>query len=555
MKGVRKMKDIRAIIVVISFTVFLFTFSLGAAYNLGLSPLKSELIMYPGETQEYDLRLMNGTLSDVDYQLEIGSFKLDENGKYIYLKKEDEYSFSAANWAEFELNTDHIVVEALGQAKIKVKVTVPRNLKHGGDYYAMLWANFIPNGQNKTKEASGAAISIERRFRFGSILHITVKGRPVKSKLEIEKIDIVNFDEIATATQRGLELDVLVKNVGNTSYRPSGNFLIISPERKVWGRGRLLMKQTDLVMPGLVRKMYALYDRSLPTGEYIAKVSVKSGKRYIGQKEYKFSVEESKATARLLGVNFKVSPTQIISDAKVGYTEMNKVEIYNKEFTTVVASLSAVHVSMDESGNFTFGSSLNDVRIYPPTFSLREDQKRIVPFSVRIPRSTKGEFSFALKVDVSLKESNSNRTAYYVPVMMRLDGTTKYGFEITKTKKIIIISSTETKKSTQVLRIWVKNTGNTFTNFNLTYDLIDPEGNYLTSQAKHLSQTGFLIFPNSQRYVDIPLEGYAFKKAGVYRIPFLLLYKADKNKEKQIKMEVKFELTEKEIQKMVEGTI
>ena len=553
MKGVRKMKRISAFSI---FAIFLLTFSMAVTYNLGLSPLKAELEMYPGETKEYDLNLMNGTLGDIDYQLEIGSFKLDEDGKYIYLKKDDEYGFSAAKWAEFELNTDHVVVGALDQKKIKVKVTVPRTLKYGGDYYAMLWANFVPKQQNASSSATGGTISIERRFRFGSILHITIKGRPTKSKLEIENVKVINFDKIATATQRGLELDVLVKNTGNTSYRPSGDFLIVSPDHKVWGRGKLSMKQTDLVMPELIRKMYAPYDRSLPTGEYIAKVSVKSGKRYIGQKEYKFSIKASTATARLLGVNFRVSPTQIVSDAKVGYTEMNKVEIYNREFTTVVASLSAVSISMKENGEFLFGTStLKDVRIYPPTFSLREDQKRVVPFSVRIPKNVKGQFSFAVKVDVSLKESNSNRTASYVPVMMRLDGTTKYGFEITKTKKIITAHSTETKKSTQVLRMWVKNTGNTFTNFNLTYDLIDPEGNYLTSQAKHLSQVGFLIFPNSERYVDIPLEGYSFKKAGIYRIPFLLLYKADKNKEKQVKMEVKFELTEKEIQKMVEGTI
>lgn len=536
--------------------MFFLTFSMAITYNLGLSPLKAELEMYPGETKEYDLNLMNGTLGDIDYQLEIGSFKLDKDGKYIYLAKDDEYDFSAARWVKFDLNTDHVIVKALQSTKIKVIVKVPRTLKYGGDYYAMLWANFVPKQQNASTPATGGAISIERRFRFGSILHITVKGRPIKSKLEIKNVKMINFDRIATATQRGLELDVSVKNTGNTSYRPTGDFLIISPDRKVWGRGKLSMKQTDLVMPGLVREMYALYDRSLPTGEYIAKISVKSGKRYIGQKEYKFSIKRSTSTVNLLGVNFKISPDQIISDAKVGYTEMNKIEIYNKEFTTVISTLSAVSVGMDESGKFTFGSpTLKNVRVYPPTFSLREDQKRIVPFSVRIPRSAKGEFSFALKVNVSLKDSNLNRTASYVPVLIRLDGTTKYGFEITKTRKIIEVPSTDVEKPTQVLRIWLKNTGNTFTNFNLTYDLVDPSGNYLTSQAKNLSQIGFLIFPNSKRYVDVPLEGYAFKKAGLYRIPFLLLYKADESKEKRLKMEVKFELTEKDIQKLVEGTI
>ncbi len=538
------------------FATIISSISFAAAYNLGLSPLKSELIMYPGETQEYDLRLMNGTLSDVDYQLEVGSFKLNEDGKYIYLKKEDEYAFSAAKWAKFELNTDHILVEALGQKKIKVKITVPRSLKHGGDYYAMLWANFVPAEQNKTRKASGAAISIERRFRFGSILHITVKGRAARSRLEIEKINIVNFDEISTSTQRGLELDVFLRNTGDLSYRPEGNFMITSSDRKVWGRGKLKMDQTDLVMPATVRKMYAVYDRSLPAGEYIANVSVKSGKRYIGQKKYKFFIKASTATAKLLGVNFKLKPFQIITDAKAGYTQMNKIEVYNREFTTINASLSAVPLSMEEDGRFVYGTTtLKDVKIYPPRFSLREDQKRIVPFSLRIPKEMKGQEVFAIKVEASLKNSPENKSVLYTPVFMRLSGSTEYGFKIEKVKKIFEFPATTTKKATVLVRIWFKNTGNAFTNFNLTYDLVDPDGNYLTNQAKRILDRGFLILPNFERYVDIDLGDYKFKKAGRYSIPFILAYKGDNNKEKRMKMKVRIEITEKEIQKMVEGTI
>lgn len=529
---------------------------LALTYNLGLSPLKAELVMYPGETQEYELRLINGTLANIYYQLEIGAFKLDEDGKYIYLDKKDDYAFSAASWVNFEVESTQVLVRALGQKKVKIKVTVPRNLKHGGDYYAMIWANFIPSNQNKTQKASGTSISMERRFRFGSILHISVKGRPSRSKLEIEKINVIDFDEIATSTKRGLELDVFVKNLGDLSYRPTGEFLITSPDRKVWGRGKLEMAQTDLVMPNLERKMYAIYDRSLPTGEYIAKVSVKSGKRYIGQKEYKFFVKESTTTAKLLGVNFKVQPQEIILDAKAGYTQMNKLEVSNREFTTIDVKLSPIPLYMSEDGQFFYGTStLKDVRIYPQKFSLREDQKRIVPFSLKVPRQAKGQVVFAIKVSARLKNSLENKSDLYVPVLMRLDGSTTYAFKINKVKKIFDFPATTTQNATLLVRIWFENNGNTFTNFNLTYDLVDPDGNYLTSQAKRLSRQGFLIFPNSERYVDIPLGDYKFKKAGTYSIPLLLEYKADKNKTAKVKMKVNFEITEKEIQKMVEGTI
>ena len=544
----------KKIITFLFLAIFFSSISMGITYNLGLSPLKAELIMYPGETQEYDLRLMNGTLSKIDYQMEIGAFKLDENGDYIYLKKNNNYDFSAANWVKFLLNTDHVLVDPLDQRKVTVKVEIPRNLKHGGDYYAMLWANFTPSQQNQTKKASGASISLERRFRFGSILHIIVKGRPSRSKIEVQKISVIDFDKIATSTQRGLEVDVFVKNTGDISYRPTGNFIITS-NRKVWGRGKLEMSKTDLVMPGLVRKMFAIYDRSLPSGEYSLKISVKSGKRYVGQKEQKFSIEESTSTAKLLGVNFKISPPQIIFDAKAGYTEMNKIEIYNREFTTVNAVLSSVPIDMDENGHFIYGDkNLKNIKIYPQKFSLREGQKRIVPFSIKTSKNAKGQETFAIKVEVSLKDSPENKSISYVPVLMRLSRTSTYGFKVKKTEKIFNFPATNTKKATTIVRIWIENTGNTFTNFNLLYDIIDPAGNYLTSQAKKLSNTGFLIFPNSQRYVDISLDGYKFKNAGMYSIPFILIYKGDKNKEKKLKMEVKFKITKKELQKLVEGT-
>ncbi len=523
-------------------TLFFVSAYFAATYNLGLSPLKAELVMYPGETREYDLRLVNNTLADVDYQLEIGSFKLDENGKYVYLDRNDDYAYSAAKWASYELNTDHILVKAMEQKKVKIKVTIPRTLKKGGDYYAMIWANFIPSRQGNTKKASGASISIERRFRFGSILHIEVKGRPTVSKLKIEKISMINFDEISTSTERGIELDVFVKNTGDTSYRPSGDFVIVSPDRKVWGRGKLEMNQTDLVMPSLTRKMFARYDRTLPTGNYTAKVSVKSGNRYLGQKEFHFFVKASTSNAKLSGVNFKVVPQQLIDDTRAGYTYMGKMEIYNREFSTVDVELSTVEMSLDEKGVFSYGDTTHDVRIYPPHFSLRENQKRVIPFSLRIPKDAEGAVLFAIKVKTSLENSPENSSIFHFPVMIRLDGTTKYGFKVVKTERISISSS---KTSNDVLRVWFKNTGNVFTNFNVFYDVVDPNGNYLTPQARRLSERGFLIFPNSERYVDIPLD-YKFKEAGRYSVPFLLVYKADKNKDKKIEMKVYFEVTEKE---------
>ncbi len=533
--------------------LLLFSTVFGISYRLGLSPLKTDLEMYPGEEKSYEISLMNSTLGNISYQVEVGSFELNENGDYIYLGVDQKYAHSASKWITFDLNdTDHVIVKPLESLKFKVHVKIPRNLRIGGDYYAMIWANFVPPNQRPSKSATGMSIGIERRFRFGSILHITVKGRYAKSKLQIERVKVINFDQIATATQRGLEIDTFLKNDGDTSFRPTGSLLIVSPDHKVWGKMDMKLNTTDLVMPGLVRKMYAIYDRSLPSGKYIAKISVKSGNRYIGQKEYEFSIKSSTGKAKPLGINIKLSPEEIVSDARSGSSNMGKFEIYNKEFTPITANLSVVSLSMNESGEYVFGNSpLKDVRIYPPSFSLRENQKRIVPFSYKIPKDSEGQMTFAIKIKSTLGKSKTNESNFYIPVMVRLDNTTKYGFEVTKVEKMITGQSTQ---ATQILRFWVKNTGNVFTNFNIAYDILDPESNYLTSQAQSLSNKGFTIFPGKERYVDVPLGGYAYKKAGEYKLAFLLIYKVEKNKTEQKKMEIDFKITDKDLQKLVEGT-
>ena len=526
-----------ALIMVTSFsTVF------GASsYSIGISPLIMELQMYPGETRDYEITISNNTFETMQANLSVGDFEIVGNGKFVFLDA-GTYEQSAAEWAS--LDDEQLTVKPVSYLKFKVHVKVPRTVKVGGDYYAMIWVLFnpiVPKTGN---------IKIAKILRFGSILHVTIKGRPARSKLKIDEIKIVNFDQVATITQRGLEVDAYVKNLGSTSFKISGNVLITSPDRKVWGRMNLKMDTTNLVMPKVTRKMYALYDRTLPAGEYIAKVSIKSDKHYLGQKEYKFSIKFSTGTTRPLGINIQFSPKEIVSDARSGSSSMGKFEIYNKEFTSINATLSAVSLNMNEKGEYIFGATnLKDVRIYPPAFSLREDQKRIVPFSYKIPKNSENaQMVFAIKIEAGVINSSSNMSNFYIPVMTRINGMTKYGFKITKIEKMITGESTQ---STQTLRVWVKNTGNVFTKFNMMYDILDPTSNYLTMQAKSVSKEELTIFPGKERYVDIPLRGYSYKKAGNYRLIFLLTYKGDKNKEKKIRMETSFDITNEDITKLM----
>jgi len=538
------MKKIATLIIIPLFSTLLFA----VTYNLGLSPLKTEIEMYPGDVQTFELNLVNGTLADVNYQLDIGTFTLDQSGVYVYLTKESTYAFSAANWIKFPNGETNVNVRALQSVKVQVNVEVPRSVKYGGDYYAMIWANFIPKENTQSVDSTGTGISIERRFRFGSILHVTVKGRPSNSKLVLDEVNVVNLDTIATETQRGLKISAIVQNLGDTSFRPTGDYLIVSSDNKVWGRGDLTMDHTDLVMPRISRELYSFYDRSLPSGEYTVKINIKSGNRFLGHKEETFSISESTSISRPLDVNVLLSPSEITGDAKAGTNQMGKFELSNREFKTISATVDAVSLGMDENGYWLFGSAVEDVKLYPDTFQLREDQKRVIPFSYKVPQEATGLYAFALRIMTSIEDSKSI-SVFYIPVMMRITGTTKYGFEITNVEKVM--PSTPTQKA--LLRVWIRNTGNTFTNFNIVYDVVDPQMNYLTVQAQYLSDKGFNILPNVDRYVDIPIGNYKMTKTGEYHVPLMITYKGDKGASQQIKTEVTFEITQEDLNRM--GTV
>jgi hypothetical protein len=539
------MKKIATFLIIIPlFSTLLFA----VTYNLGLSPLKTEIEMYPGDVQTFELNLVNGTLADVNYQLDIGTFTLDQSGVYVYLTKELTYAFSAANWIKFPNGETNVNVRALQSVKVQVNVEVPRSVKYGGDYYAMIWANFIPKENTQSVDSTGTGISIERRFRFGSILHVTVKGRPANSKLVLDEVTVINLDKIATETQRGLKISAIVQNLGDTSFRPTGDYLIVSSDNKVWGRGDLTMDHTDLVMPRISRELYSFYDRSLPSGEYTVKINIKSGNRFLGHKEETFSISESTSISRPLDVNVLLSPSEITGDAKAGTNQMGKFELSNREFKTISATVDAVSLEMDENGYWLFGSTVEDVKLYPDTFQLREDQKRVIPFSYKVPQEATGLYAFALRIMTSIEDSKSI-SVFYIPVMMRITGTTKYGFEITNVEKVM--PSTPTQKA--LLRVWIRNTGNTFTNFNIVYDVVDPQMNYLTVQAQYLSDKGFNILPNVDRYVDIPIGNYKMTKTGEYHVPLMITYKGDKGATQQIKTEVTFEITQEDLNRM--GTV
>jgi hypothetical protein len=108
--------------------------------------------------------------------------------------------------------------------------------------------------------------------------------------------------------------------------------------------------------------------------------------------------------------------------------------------------------------------------------------------------------------------------------------------------------STPTDKA--FLRVWIKNTGNTFTNFNIIYDIVDSQMNYLTLQAQYLSESGFSIFPSVERYVDIPIGNYKMVRTGEYHVSMMITYKGDKNSNQQIKTEITFEITQDDLVRM-----
>lgn len=181
-----------------------------AASAVTISPLKLDISLDPGQTQQYELLLFNETKEPVYLTGSLEAVTPKGERGESELSKPDQNNV-AISWIKLPINSFELKPGQI--AHVPIVVNIPSTASVGGYYFASLWqTSFAPK-----KDQSQVGVS----SRVGAVLLIRVNGE-AKEELKVAdfKISAKSFDQSSASFSTRLE------NSGNVHVAPRGQLVI-----------------------------------------------------------------------------------------------------------------------------------------------------------------------------------------------------------------------------------------------------------------------------------------------------------------------------------------
>ncbi len=186
--------------------------------GIRVSPVRTDLVMNPGETRQISVTISNLTSASSDYQAYVNDFIAadGELGQPALILDNDKYAPSHS-LKRYMQNVPNVTVGA-GQSKdVKVTISIPRDAAAGGYYGAV---RFAPaKGGDDSKNVTLAA-------SVGSLILVKVPG-DIKENVTLETFDVrkgtgnKNGSSFFT-TNKDLYAVTRFNNSGNVHEQPFG---------------------------------------------------------------------------------------------------------------------------------------------------------------------------------------------------------------------------------------------------------------------------------------------------------------------------------------------
>ncbi|MFZ2512871.1 MAG: DUF916 domain-containing protein [Candidatus Saccharimonadales bacterium] len=186
-----------------------------------ISPVRTELVINPGETKTVTVTIKNVTNANATYKAIINDFIAGDNefGQPALILDDDKYAPSHSLKRHIAAIPD-IAVNA-GQSKdVKVNVTIPKDAAGGGYFGAVRFlAVGGKQGQNITLSAS-----------VGSLILVRVPG-DIKESMTLASFDVrrsekANSGSAYFTTNKNLYVVARFKNTGNVHEQPFGKIVV-----------------------------------------------------------------------------------------------------------------------------------------------------------------------------------------------------------------------------------------------------------------------------------------------------------------------------------------
>lgn len=173
MKHFLEINIFKKILLIAAFSIMLqllfvagsFAASSSVQKGLTLSPIKTEVNIYPGTSKDGKLKVTNSTLKTMTVELTSEAFSV--------INEQYDYNFTVesktAKWVIFEKEFVELVPGA--SSDVKYSINVPLSAEPGGQYISMF----------ASTDTSGAESSVTSKQRIASLLYITVMGDVTKT--------------------------------------------------------------------------------------------------------------------------------------------------------------------------------------------------------------------------------------------------------------------------------------------------------------------------------------------------------------------------------------
>lgn len=196
--------------------------------NIGIKPLRNEIVLKPGETKTFTLEVSNNGDNTIQAKAILEAItKTDENGYPISSLDDKEISQdqNITKWIKNENET--LEIHAKSKKAITLSITAPENATPGGRYAVIYYEPALKN-----------STGVQIKTRVASLILLTVPG-DIKQSGNVEDFSL---NENLVYGQP-IDFKVTFKNNGNVHLKPNGKITITDSNGNVINQ---VAKYTDL---------------------------------------------------------------------------------------------------------------------------------------------------------------------------------------------------------------------------------------------------------------------------------------------------------------------
>ncbi|MBM4019042.1 MAG: hypothetical protein FJ288_12060 [Planctomycetes bacterium] len=420
----------------------LLLFTPSAAAGMAVSPLKREVVIKPGETQEVRINVSNPARGQGDApcsaSLEVTDFAVTERGGLIF-QKAGSRSDSASPWVSMAKTR---VKLAPGESDtVECLIRVPRHAS--GEYYSAVMVTL----DSPARGPGGVGIC----YRIASGLFVTVPGRPLAKKAEVVRCEVLwpSAQDVSTTgclesvpAEHGLQatrgtsgdwpapvgalgdsrpalprLVAVLANTGDARFDASGQARIRWPDGRVVLRAPLWTERA-CVQAGDTRLFGCPLQKPLVAGEYLVEVDFSYQSAW-GKARMTLPLSISEAQAAVLagaagrgppppgaGPAVQVTPEVLAAKAPPGALRTLRVAVRN-------AGEAAAHCQASWQGEGPWPIPAAWLTLDSGRFVLERGRSKSLALTLQVPADAAGIHRGVVAVHV---ESNREVVTKEVPV-------------------------------------------------------------------------------------------------------------------------------------------